>query len=294
MLKGRKSAENSRLNLARDHIIHPVLTIMSTKKRAAGNNAFDMLMGKKTKTLKSSQKSSRFVDCPVECGAHVPEHQLNSHLDTCLGGSTSKAAGGECAATTPKTETTKTENQDTQENTMNLSDTQKAPASTPKQAPASAKVMAPPESLESESTRLAAAATIPVSQSPETRPDAFSHMMKQSHKVFSAKEPLRQRFHLHSDGRLSWTTDDMDSWHENDESWSATVLLKGSRMMQGGVAKNAIQPRDVELTISSSIPSAASPKRLVRRHSRLSVSRTVQLFCRGKARYNHSQSCSCN
>ena len=65
---------------------------MSARKRAnpSNNNAFEMLMS--PKIPKSSKKSSRFVDCPVGCGAHVPEHQINQHLDACLGGGSSKTS----------------------------------------------------------------------------------------------------------------------------------------------------------------------------------------------------------
>lgn len=100
--------------------------------------------------------------------------------------------------------------------------------------------------------------------------------MKQSHKVFSAKEPLRQRFHLDSNG-ISWMN--MEDEPPTNESWSAKVLLKASRMLHGEHSVNALQPRDVELTVSSSIHTGTAPTRLVKRHSRLSVSdKTLALY----------------
>jgi hypothetical protein len=247
---------------------------MSARKRSnpSNNNAFEMLMGKTPKSRKSSQKKSRFVDCPLECGAHVPEHQINQHLDSCLGGSYSKPSDNSDKETASKTWTPKADtvgqNKEDIDDAAVVSDKQKAVSGLQSNLKSTSTLheVALSESRDSIKNSVAAA-MIPVSQSPET--NAFVHMMKQSQQVFSVKEPLRQRFHLHCDGHVTWTDTNDPS---PDRSWSSTVLLKGSRMLRRESTGTSVgQPRDVELTISSSIPSEMSPKRLVTRHSRLSV-----------------------
>jgi len=195
-------------------------------------------------------------------------------LDTCLG-SSEKPNARDSAISQPKTLETKqaihaTEKND---NVDASSDSKQGASVTAAGAAVAADVAKQPQQL------------VPtISQSPVTGPDAFSHMMKQSHRVFSTKEPLRQRFHLHSDGRLSWS--DMEKEQSDGrnykEAWSAKVLLKGSRMLHGDSPKHHVsgpQPRDVELTVSSSVPTGNAPTRLVKRHSRLSVSDS-HLYCK--------------
>ena len=224
-------------------------------KRAVGGNAFDLLMKKKPKTPQSSSaKGSRFVDCPAGCGSHIPEHKVNEHLDSCVGSSTEAPA--EAEASSLKTDETEKGDHETAVDKNDTSDDES------KQGTEAVQQCSP-----------GVAATI--SQSPKRDNNIFSHMMKQSHRVFTTKEPLRQRFHLHSDGHLSWTNldDEQSPFHE---SWSVNVLLKASRMTYGDSTHhhfNEPELRDVELTLSSSIPTGkARTTPLVKRHSRLSVS----------------------
>lgn len=238
---------------------------MTKKRDSAASNAFDVLMKKKPKTPKSSQKSSRFVDCPAGCGSHIPEHQVNQHLDNCLGSSEQK--------TEVKSDASQSEN--VRHSECVEGEQVVAPASDSKPAAAAASNTSNPSQPTPHPSSDELLAT--VSQSPDSGPNAFAHMMKQSHRVFSSKEPLQQRFHVHSDGRLTWT--DMDENNSDTAgAWSAKVLLKASRMNVGESSPsshnaNAPPLRDVELTISSSIiPTATEQTRLVKRHSRLSVS----------------------
>jgi hypothetical protein len=129
------------------------------------------------------------------------------------------------------------------------------------------------------------------------QPNVFSKMMKESKRVFSTKErpPLRHRFHLNENGQLSWIDRDINAEEETKYEreggpatsspegikveWSAAVTLRGERLQTsnspGGVSSSH-PPRDVELLVSTSIPSyQRSNKRLVRQHSRLSVSTFV-------------------
>jgi len=193
-------------------------------------------------------------------------------LDSCLGGSSSKPSDNSDKETASKTGTPKADtvgqNKEDIDDAAVVSDKQKAVSGLQSNLKSTSTLheVALSESRDSIKNSVAAA-MIPVSQSPET--NAFVHMMKQSQQVFSVKEPLRQRFHLHCDGHVTWTDTNDPS---PDRSWSSTVLLKGSRMLRRESTGTSVgQPRDVELTISSSIPSEMSPKRLVTRHSRLSV-----------------------
>lgn len=227
-----------------------------------GGNAFDLLMKKRQRsTPKSSQKSSRFVDCPVGCGSHVPEHKLNEHIDTCL----------------QNESTMSNEHSDrAKKQTPNQPSTTSSGIENIKESPASSHIVAQAAVYNAEQTQSATKLQPTVSQSPSDPSDntnAFSHMMKQAHQVFTVKEPLKHRFHLHANGSLTWT--DMENETELiQEVWSAKVLLKASRMIHGESTHSrasTLQPRDVELTISSSVPPATEQLRLVKRHSRLSV-----------------------
>ena len=224
----------------------------NNKKRPSNSNAFDLLMQKRP-----CVKKSRFVPCPAGCGSHVLEQNVNTHLDSCLGNRTD-------------------------DGTL----TRKQPVCDEKAQEEEQSETTTTSSTEGAATLKKAAVENPVAvgSCESGSPNVFAHMMKQSHRVFAVKEPLRQRFHLHLDGRLSWTNimeDDPESLKDDKVQWSAKVLLKASRMMHGQeqTGPDAIVPRDVELTVSTSMASddAASSRRLVQRHSRLSVSGSLSL-----------------
>jgi hypothetical protein len=99
--------------------------------------------------------------------------------------------------------------------------------------------------------------------------DAFSLLLQNARKAASRKASMTnaERFHLHSDGRLSWEDVNTTNPNEEDIQWSASVSVKF-------LGSNTTDERR-ELIVSTSIPSleqSSSPtRRLVRRHSRLSV-----------------------
>lgn len=229
-------------------------------KNLVGPNAFDLLMsGKKRPRPEKAESSSnnspysdtssgRFVLCPMGCGAHISELVINTHIDRCTG-KDNKIIKNEIDL----------------EN-VNICSQQMPPS----------KVDSP-----------RAVAQQKCEPSPP-KPNAFAHMMDQSERVFSAK-PLRQRFHIGEDGTITWS----DSLHPDTRysvecstpsvipkqneiiRWSASVTLKGTRMLNCG-EPNSIPPQDLKLTVSSAFPSAVDTmttnRRLVRKHSRLSVS----------------------
>jgi hypothetical protein len=225
----------------------------ASKKRQASGNAFELLMQKRQSVQKGlSAPKSRFVACPAGCGQHICEQNVNEHLDRCLGSTEAVAV-------------TQSEAKDT-EQIANVD-----PATTREPTDAVTFCLTPGVSSSN------------VSPESDNANNVFSHMMKQSQRVFAAKEsqPLRQRFHLHSNGRLTWTcTEDVEdpgSFASDNVSvhWSAKVLLKASGMVRGQPHPNpdAPQPHDVELTVSTAVVCSATspPRRLVRTHSRLSV-----------------------
>jgi hypothetical protein len=141
--------------------------------------------------------------------------------------------------------------------------------------------------------------------------DAFSHMMKQSAKVFSIDESqsiVQHRFHLHHDqhGRITatWISNEADASHFDSVAmglvlWSANVSVKKiksialnrmNKSLGGELAPCFAPPTDattLDLIISSSIPFQRSQPKMqcdsnnikfhfVQRHSRFSVS--VQSF----------------
>ena len=223
-----------------------------SKKRQAGGNAFEMLMPKRP----SAQKS-RFVACPAGCGSHILEQNVNEHLDRCL--DSSEAVD----PTTLQSETKAIEREEV-DSAMKWGPTcpeQVTLCKTPD--PASTPIVSP----ESNSSNV------------------FLRMMEQSHRVFSAKESqaLAQHFHLHLDENLTWTCAEDPRFVEDTKSltndkvsvqWRSKVLLKASRMFndQSKPKPDASQLRDVELTVSTSLVFSGTQRRLVRRHSRLSVS----------------------
>jgi hypothetical protein len=234
----------------------------SSKKRQASGNAFEMLMQKRQSAQKRpSAQNSRFVACPAGCGQHIREENVNEHLDRCLGSTE--------AVDPTHSEAKATEQVAYVDPTMTREPTEPV-------------TFCPtPDGLSSSTT---------VSPESNNANNVFSHMMKQSRRVFSTKEsqPLRQRFHLHPDGRLTWTCTENPRFVEDPGSlasdnvpvhWSAKVLLKASRMVhsqpQPPNPDAPRQPHDVELTVSTAVvsPSVTLPRtRLVRTHSRLSVS----------------------
>ena len=139
--------------------------------------------------------------------------------------------------------------------------------------------------------------------------NAFSLMMERSAAVFSTKKSrnnddgnaIRHRFHLHnSEGYVTWNTQDNCDGenHDGDSNgteigasisanwsrdihWSAFIMMKqvkcvNTRLGDSTSYDERHQQKALELTMSSSLPSSTIQRienmRLVRKHSRLSVS----------------------
>lgn len=254
----------------------------SSRKRPAENggkgaNAFDFLMGKKLATQGGKGKhivnsfggASRFVLCPLGCGVHVSELGVNKHLDECSGKEEREGAG-------PKP-------------TPQVSQETPTPPAYRKKGDETGTELRQKVSQDMPlGTFNADKKKQKIDEVNPSAPDAFTHMMTRSQLVFSddIHKPMRQRFHLDSDGTLSWTElkpqqncigegkDDIqqkDSKSNDIFGWSASVVLKGAKMLVSGT-KDSLPPRDLVLTISSEFPSGKEEnERLVRRHSRFSV-----------------------
>ena len=108
--------------------------------------------------------------------------------------------------------------------------------------------------------------------------NAFSHMMKQSASVFKKNNIIRHRFHLHNiEGFVTWTTNyDEDTNIIDKESWSATSVVRKVKTLElvnnTNGKESSVDDRELELTISSSVPCLQGDKpKLVCKHSRLTV-----------------------
>ena len=106
--------------------------------------------------------------------------------------------------------------------------------------------------------------------------NAFSHMMKQSASVFKKNNIIRHRFHLHNvEGFVTWTTNyDEDTNIIKESVWSATTLVRKVKTLKLDTngKESSVDDRELELTISSSVPCLQGDKpKLVCKHSRFSV-----------------------
>ena len=218
--------------------------------------------------------------CPAGCGTLVSVEGVNDHLDRCLGvvgvsnddGDGVKAGVFYCdtdfsnhcerrgtVATETNDITHQPENEITSIGGVKRARSQPPVAYTP-----------PPASV-------------------TDAPNAFSHMMKRSAAVFSKannKENLiRHRFHLHNvSGHITWTSVDGDENSICMESLETKRKTTDNRERVGSiVSREEIQwstvikmkgMKEYELAISAYLPSypGSNTDKLVRRHSRLSVS----------------------
>lgn len=195
--------------------------------------------------------SSSLFSCPVGCRTLVSEFDINDHLDRCLGGHCDEKDDGETNA---------------------------------KHASSISTVSA-------------------VINTPPTK-NVFSLMMERSSVVFSTNKSrnnddgnvIRHQFHLHnSEGYVTWTTqDNCDGGNHDGESngteigasisadlsrdvhWSAIIMMKKVKCINTKMVDTSYderhQQKALELTMSSSLPYRIENMRLVRKHSRLSVS----------------------
>ena len=229
------------------------------KRSSPGENAFSVLMKRGVKKGKNSSSSppktpSRFLLCPAGCGKHVAAIEINKHLDTCLLQQTSES------------------NAEVQSiETGRESITPKEPTITTVQ----------PEKAVCIATNVNTAAA--EKDSAKSSHNAFTHMMKRSSEVFSRPtEPpkLLQRFHLCADGKVTLTCydktyepTDVDNLPNalpttHDVQWQEMVQVKDRPQ-----SSEQNRPQIIQLVLSSSIPSDSkdAKRRLVQRHSRLSV-----------------------
>ncbi|KAL7459409.1 hypothetical protein ACHAWC_011205 [Mediolabrus comicus] len=243
--------------------------------------------------IPSSGAGSRFFACPAGCGKHVSERDVNDHLDKCP----------------------KLNKNDSSCN--NESGSIGEELNNPK----------PPHSeiiIDNDDKALPQSTSKHKAKHTSVDNNAFQHMMKRSAQVYSNNnDSIKQRFHLHNtQGMISWSCDDIElnnggaagdnaiddnnvQRDVNNIQWSTTIVLKKVKTItidkqreQLKPLQNTMQERQIELTVSSSIPPFNSssqqsltksstttttcnhtttnpqqpPPRLVQRHSRLSIS----------------------
>jgi hypothetical protein len=237
--------------------------------------------------IPSSGGGSRFFACPAGCGKHVSERDVNDHLDKCPKLNPNSSCNNESGSIGEELNNPK--------------------------PPHSAIIIDNDKALPQSTSK-------PKAKHTSVDNNAFQHMMKRSAQVYSNNNDsiIKQRFHLHNtQGRISWTCDDElnnggavgdiafdDNYVQRDINniqWSTTIVLKKVKTVRIGeqreqqLPQNTMQERQIELTVSSSIPPFNSsqqsrtkstttttsnhttthsslPPRLVQRHSRLSIS----------------------
>jgi len=231
---------------------------MSSQKRGGSTNAFSLLMNPKKAKKRRSSTGTSFVLCPAGCGKHIPEKDVNLHLDKCI----------------VESETDK-ESKETRYEANEGPEAQERPSSQTSEPPtvrkASVDEKASATMMDKSSPRAKKLATEKVDQprvtpeSSETKgPNAFARMMEHSKNVFSSdKKPIQQFFYLDSDGTVSVRKVNDDS---TVLAWSTTIKMKDKFSPDA-------TPRGVEVQLCSAIPSHPAPSttRLVRHHSQLSV-----------------------
>lgn len=260
-------------NNALDHLMSHAKTKKKKRKRSVpatsgAHQSTTTSSGTPSLTSPDGASSSQFFPCPVGCGRHVTERNVNEHLDKCLGDGGDDAADDDSNAASD----------DGQRDDVNVDwdggissnekDDEEAKAT-------SSEPMANPDtsnaSLPSPNTQVKQLRSDPNNKATNNNyysaaiadtSNAFAHMMQHSAKVFSkaattsSMESVRHRFHLHSvDGLVSWTEEDdrdivglSDSDVENgakakdvdsssaidisDVQWSVTITVKKVKTIQ--------------------------------------------------------------
>jgi len=250
-------------------------------------NAFSLLMSnskrkKHGNPLSPNKKTagSNFASCPLGCGQHVAICNMDWHVDACPNNGKFKTPG---ISLTDNEQSTTLNRYATSRSTIDVTrSTQSRSETTPEHE--NEKVSSSIGTGDFQDNKLPHHATSEMrelaTEKACTNDNAFSRMMERSHYLYSQTmpsnpAPIRQTFHLHDTiGRLSWL-----SVAGEAEAVPYTIKWSGSVKIRN--LKSNDEDIDLELTLSSSIPSLApdnetspeiSKPRLVRRQSRLSVS----------------------
>jgi hypothetical protein len=250
---------------------------------------------KHSNNISPRREQSCFFPCPAGCGRHVTERDVNVHLDKFC----SVMNDGDCPAARPKA------------NNDAVSPAKSGNSLDKNQFGNTQSVSTP----QSEFDRTKSNVQSPYSKAPVSvkrkansntqQKNAFSHMMKQSAKVFNSSEiTAKHKFHLHHDknGRITttWISDQIDATIAMDDIvWSATVSVKKIKSIPFSTVRKFSEPHEVsqelaesrndatslELEVTSSIPFQQTQQdvndsckfNFVQKHSRLSV-RLIHLY----------------
>jgi hypothetical protein len=285
----------------------------AAKIRSPGEkDAFSLLMASSHKKQKKRRLALiRFVPCPVGCGHHFPENDINKHIDKCLVVQHDKRELAEEQARATDAATMLLERAaspvgDTWNHLCTVEEAMASPCrgrgaeTDPQPVTQSAmkeSYVFSPTLVNSGSLRDSSTDTTEkydeVSRFDQSEqrnnfsqdstsysvgiPNAFDRMMSQAKTVFgqAGKQNLRsQCFHLNKNGIVSLYFD--RSHPDEAVAWSTKVCVKdhGTTNHQDSSQQRPQNPAQVELNLSSSIPNdsaSTNNARFVRRHSRLSV-----------------------
>ncbi|EED91786.1 predicted protein [Thalassiosira pseudonana CCMP1335] len=255
-------------NNALDHLMSHAKTKKKKRKRpspatSGAHQSTTTSSGTPSLTSPDGASSSQFFPCPVGCGRHVTERNVNEHLDKCLGDGGDDAADDDSNAASD----------DGQRDDVNVDwdggissnekddEEAKATSSEPMANPDTSNTSLP--SLNTQAKQLRSDPNNKATNNNNNNKsaaiadtsNAFAHMMQHSAKVFSkaattsSMESVRHRFHLHSvDGLVSWTEED-----DRD-----IVGLSGSDVENGAKAKDvdsssAIDISDVQWSVTITV-----------------------------------------
>ena len=246
---------------------------------------------------KKRKLGSSFVACPLNCGQHIAIDNMNLHLDICLTrqdslnkrNNLSEVQSSHTVAIdgSPVSKVVKSQESNSHVDRPNQDSTKK--------------IMATifDDYVKRSASDYRLCEKILENKDSKIHPDnIFEHMMKSA--KFS--KAMRQRFHLHSlKGETSWSTipsDDSKRIHENSSEvicWYGSTFIKATshgkeHPLTKHKEKSIALYRDLELVISSSVPSWANDNsqksrkeftlkddqtrlgyRLVQKHSALTV-----------------------
>jgi hypothetical protein len=247
---------------------------------------------KKHSSASPRKDQSGFFPCPAGCGHHVSERNVNVHLDklcSVLNG------GAAAAASVDKMPSPSKQQKESPKVIGNQQTNDLIEGDSNESCEMKTDCITPPKSIQqSPYSKKSPNRSKQNMNNSSNQQNVFSHMMKQSAKVFNNSESIaKHKFHLYSDqdGRITttWISDQTDATIAMDDAlWSATVTVKKIKSipLNQSHLQELIQQSEthvdattLELIVSSSIPfqqsqhddNGSNKFNFVQRHSRLSV-----------------------
>uniref|UniRef100_A0A7S3VG54 Uncharacterized protein n=1 Tax=Chaetoceros debilis TaxID=122233 RepID=A0A7S3VG54_9STRA len=262
---------------------------------SSNKNAFAMLMSGSSGNSGKKRKRVEFVECP-SCKRSFASTSINIHLDKCIMDgfeheaqppsplpsstalleSSSSSAWKSPMKCTPKSDTAKIANSISNEEHLEKKESENHQAANDrptidhmnseamKNSTSSLKESGV-NSDKSKKEKIISSQSEKKLGTSSPNQNAFQHMMQHSKIAFTqqSKRNRREWFHLSAAGEISWMRSDDPTIQGLDVKWSGSVMINSLKTEKDGT--------NVELNITSSIPSAVEYQALVQRTSKFSV-----------------------